>query len=140
MFDTSKSNKSNNSDGNSKHSSATSTMHSNDSGCATMYSSSMVCNQDHISSKTSPRPVTIGPEYINMGESEKEYINLFACKTSGNSSLISGKREPPPPPPPPKRKLQINLSLRQLHYQIFQIITLHNYFIETSMQGSWNII
>ena len=111
MFDTAKSNKSNNSDGNSKHSSATSTMHSNDSGCATMYSSSMQYdNQDFVSSKSPPRPVTIGPEYINMGDPEKDYINLFACKTnSGGSSsssrrVSSGKREPPPPPPPSKRK------------------------------------
>ena len=111
MFDTAKSNKSNNSDGNSKHSSATSTMHSNDSGCATMYSSSMQYdNQDFVTSKSPPRPVTIGPEYINMGDPEKDYINLFACKTnSGGSSsssrrVSSGKREPPPPPPPSKRK------------------------------------
>ena len=107
MFDTAKSNKSNNSDGNSKHSSATSTMHSNDSGCATMYSSSMQYdNQDFVTSKSPPRPVTIGPEYINMGDPEKDYINLFACKTNSGSSrrVSSGKREPPPPPPPSKRK------------------------------------
>jgi hypothetical protein len=123
MFDTAKSNKSNNSDGNSKHSSATSTMHSNDSGCATMYSSGMQYdNQDFVSSKSPPRPVTIGPEYINMGDPEKDYINLFACKTnSGGSSsssrrVSSGKREPPPPPPPSKRKFSESWLIRRRPY------------------------
>ena len=93
MFDTSKSNKSNNSDGGSKQSSSSSTMQSTDSGCATMYSPSMMYNvQDKYT-----RPITIGPEYINMLESSKnnpkdDYINLFACST------VVGKRDPPPPP------------------------------------------
>ena len=94
MFDTSKSNKSNNSDGGSKQSSASSTMQSTDSGCATMYSFNV---QEKF-----PRPITIGPEYMNMMEATsttskdktnpgEDYINLFACSTVG-------KRTPPPPP------------------------------------------
>ena len=57
LYDTARSTESNNSDGTSKHSSASSTMHSNDSGCATMYSSG-----DHF------LPVTKSPssQYINM--------------------------------------------------------------------------
>ena len=95
MFDTSKSNKSNNSDGGSKQSSASSTMQSTDSGCATMYSPSMIFSVQ----EKFPRPITIGPEYMNMMEATskdktnhgEDYINLFACSTVG-------KRTPPPPP------------------------------------------
>jgi len=107
-FDTTKSDRSNNSDGGSKQSSATSTMHSNDSGCATMYSSSVLGNQEFVS-KSPARPITIGPEYINMASNNDDYINLYACKTS-----LAGKRDPPPPPPPPKQpipKPRLNVSL-----------------------------
>ena len=122
MFDTSKSNKSNNSDGGSKQSStASSTMQSTDSGCATMYSPSIMFNaQDKY-----PRPITIGPEYINMtspsNNPHEDYINLFACSTLNKpqNPEISEKpglpkREPPPPPPPPrmpKAKPRLNVSL-----------------------------
>merc|ERR1719433_898085 len=74
----------------------------------------MICTQDHSMTKTTSRPLTIGPEFINMGEPEKEYINLFDGKTSRTNSLISGKREPPPPPPPPKQpipKPRLNVTL-----------------------------
>ena len=67
MFDTSKSNKSNNSDGGSKQSSASSTMQSTDSGCATMYSFNV---QEKF-----PRPITIGPEYMNMMEATSTTSN-----------------------------------------------------------------
>ena len=110
MFDTSKSNKSNNSDGGSKQSSASSTMQSTDSGCATMYSFNV---QEKF-----PRPITIGPEYMNMMEATsttskdktnpgEDYINLFACSTVGKRT----------PPPPPKCKFVIyktNISIRFL--------------------------
>ena len=123
MFDTSKSNKSNNSDGGSKQSStASSTMQSTDSGCATMYSPSMMFNAQD---KYPTRPITIGPEYINMtnpsNNPHEDYINLFACSTLNKTqnqeiSEKSGlpKREPPPPPPPPrmpKAKPRLNVSL-----------------------------
>jgi hypothetical protein len=122
LFDTAKSNKSNksnNSDQGSKaSSSATSTMHSNDSGCATMYSSS---GQDYSPSSKGGRPLTIGPEYINMMEAKiqaEEYINLFSCSTPSSamssSSSAVGKRHPPPPPTPPKQpipKPRLNVSL-----------------------------
>ena len=97
FYDTAKSTKSNNSDGASKHSSASSTMHSNDSGCATLYSSG---NQDYL------LPNKSKSEYINVQDPKEDYINLFACST------LAGKRHPPPPPLlPPKRKL-INLSFK----------------------------
>ena len=63
-----------------------------------MYSSSVLGNQEFVS-KSPARPITIGPEYINMASNNDDYINLYACKTS-----LAGKRDPPPPPPPPKRK------------------------------------
>ena len=102
LYDTARSTKSNNSDGASKHSSASSTMHSNDSGCATMYSSG-----DHF------LPVTKSPssQYINMHQDDnpkEDYINLFACSTLASGSAAAGKRHPPPPPLlPPKREFHI---------------------------------
>ena len=73
MFDTSKSNKSNNSDGGSKQSSASSTMQSTDSGCATsMYSPSMIFSVQ----EKFPRPITIGKKHAL-----KKY-DQFALNTS----------------------------------------------------------
>ena len=95
-------------------------MHSNDSGCATMYSSSVLGNQEFVS-KSPARPITIGPEYINMASNNDDYINLYACKTS-----LAGKRDPPPPPPPPKRKNE-NFFIFNF-FAIFAYFWLHIFF------------
>ena len=103
LYDTARSTKSNNSDGlASKHSSASSTMHSSDSGCATMYST----NQDGLLVNK------ISSEYINLHQPKEDYINLFACSTLETTATAAGKRQPPPPPLLPKRKfLKANFVL-----------------------------
>lgn len=85
----------------------TSTMHSNDSGLATLYSS----NQDCRPSMASPprgRPATIGPDtfdpsYINVGHKseDSQYINLSNCST--NSSFSEADRFPAKQPVPKPR-------------------------------------
>jgi len=113
LYDTARSTKSNNSDGASKHSSASSTMHSNDSGCATMYSSGGL-NQDFLVNKSPSTAEPISSEYINMHQEEhhpkEDYINLFACSTLAATGAAAGKRHPPPPPLlPPKREFDVSL-------------------------------